>query len=357
MKKISFEKALAITGFIIIFALISFWCCVPYMANYFSGARGDPREMEVMANIHTIQVALERYAVDSGGIYPLILYGGDWTDSFVTSQTHDYEDSSGNIQKGVSEYPGDVDVLIEFGYLSQYPRNPFAPRRGVETMQLLCTPSKYNLPQLEKRVSIWADIPMPIHGGPDRSKQLVDRQVGGEFNDLMWDVSEGQRHSPFPIVVVPEPDPNAPDNYYHYVNPTNPSNIKQKKFRNNHLFYQLPGNFYYYAVFSEAGGYTAFEKENPSLPIRSEPVGFCLVGYGKINNPGKDTYNIFGDYPYRSLGTSNAPEPLRENDDVQSMYSVYAGSDGRSDGVIIFVGGGQAAAGIEQKLLNQFPDK
>src|SRR4030043_309784 len=59
----------------------------------FVKAREKAKEAEVKSNIHSIQVALERYAVDTGGVYPLILYGGDWTDSFTTSKTPDYDDS------------------------------------------------------------------------------------------------------------------------------------------------------------------------------------------------------------------------------------------------------------------------
>jgi type II secretory pathway pseudopilin PulG len=35
------------------------------------------REAEVKANIHQIQIALERYAVDSGGFYPQYLVGAE----------------------------------------------------------------------------------------------------------------------------------------------------------------------------------------------------------------------------------------------------------------------------------------
>ncbi|MEO7995368.1 MAG: prepilin-type N-terminal cleavage/methylation domain-containing protein, partial [bacterium] len=42
----------------------------------FIKARNKAREAEVKANIHSIQIALERYSVDSGGIYPTFLIGG-----------------------------------------------------------------------------------------------------------------------------------------------------------------------------------------------------------------------------------------------------------------------------------------
>lgn len=319
----------------------------------FVKAREKAKEAEVKSNIHSIQVALERYAVDTGGTYPLILYGGDWTDSFTTSKTPDYLDSNGNTLQGTSEFDGDVDVLLEFGYLSQYPRNPFQRVRDVEKYgRLICEPADYNLIPDPYRVNIWSNHPRPVHGAADRAQQMVDRQVGGEKGDLMWDISEGQRHIPFPIVVVPEPDPNAPDNYYHYTNPTSGGISNITNYRDDHLFFLMPGNFYYYATFASVGGYSSFLNIGQGIdynkPVISEVTGFNLAGYGTITNPAKDVYNIFGDYPNRSLFTINNPNVTLSG--LQDLDKIYVGPDGRSDGVIIVV-----QSGADQKTAESKP--
>jgi len=97
------------------------------------------REAEVKSNIHEIQIALERYAVDTGGIYPTFLVGAEKDSNIIFSSMS----LSGN---GVSQFPehgvtpfamsyhesGEPlmwitsDPLIHFGYLSEYPTNPFA---------------------------------------------------------------------------------------------------------------------------------------------------------------------------------------------------------------------------------------
>src|SRR5215210_1205753 len=42
------------------------------------------KEAEVKQNLHAIQLAVERYAVDSPtSEYPYVVYGGDWTDTFT----------------------------------------------------------------------------------------------------------------------------------------------------------------------------------------------------------------------------------------------------------------------------------
>jgi prepilin-type N-terminal cleavage/methylation domain-containing protein len=323
----------------------------------FVKAREKAKEAEVKSNIHSIQVALERYAVDTGGVYPLILYGGDWSDSFTTSKTPNYLDAGGNEIVGISEYDGDVDILLEFGYLSQYPRNPFQRVRDVQKYgRLIVEPADYNLYPHPYRVNIWSDHPNPTHGAADRASQLIDRQVGGEKGDLMWDLSEGQRHIPFPIVVVPEPDPDAPDNYYQYTNPTmGAGNIgAATNYRDDHLFFLQPGNFYYYATFSTIGGYSSFLDTNGDgepdydKPVIGEVTGFNLAGYGTISNPAKDVYNIFGDYPARSLFTINNPNVTLQG--LEDLDKIYVGPDGRSDGVIIVV-----QSGADQKTPESKP--
>ena len=311
----------------------------------FVKAREKAKEAEVKSNIHSIQIALERYATDSGGTYPLILYGGDNTDSFTTRTSPDYTAPTQGALEGHSEFDGDVDVLIEYGYLSQYPRNPFQRKRDIEKYGALFTqPEQYNLPTIGPpfvRVNIWSQHPSPTHGNVDRGKQLVERRVGGEKGNLMWDVSEGQRHSPFPIVVVPDPDPDAPTNYYQYVNPTTSNNFADvANYRDDHLFFLLPGNFYYYATFSGIGGYSPLANNDPRKPVLAEVTGFNLAGYGTTTNPAKDVYNIMGDYTERSLFTINNPNVNLSSATLEDKDLIYVGPDGRNDGVIIVVQSG-----------------
>lgn len=317
--------------------------------------REDENGNEVKANIHTIQIVLERYAVDSGGIYPLILYGGDRTDSFTTRTSPDYKDSTGKMQSGISEFNGDVDVLLEYGYLAKYPVNPFRINHDFEKYgRLITQPSQYNLPQSHYRVNIWANHTEPVNGHSDRAQQLVERQVGGKKANLMWDVSEGQRHAPFPIVVVPEPTTNSPGNYYNYVNPVSGFNLHSANPPETaHLFFLLPGNFYYYATFNTPGGYGAFIDGNLNQPYQIDVTGYNLAGYGSIKNPAKDVYNIMGDFSARSLFTLNNP-----NQDFTGLSpeevrdKIYVGADGRNDGVIIVVQGGPDRKSIPKNEID-----
>jgi Tfp pilus assembly protein PilE len=337
------QSGFTLIEFLVIITLLGIMVFAGCMRN--SDYRERAREAEVKANIHAIQIALERYAVDSGGIYPLILYGGDRTDSFATRSSPDYMNSfTEKMQSGVSEYNGDIDVLLEYGYLVAYPRNPFQRNRDVEKYgRLLSQSSQYNLPQLNYRVNIWANHSDPVHGHSDRAQQLVERQVGGQDGNRMWDVSEGQRHAPFPIMVIPYPTPDSPGNYYDYVNPRIGFNLHSAtQPKDDYLFFLLPGNFYYYATFNSPGGYSAFIDGDLTRPFQTEIIGYNLAGYGSIENLGKgvfDVYNIFGDYTDRSLGTVNNPNEYDGTICIEGDTQ-YVGPDGRSDGVIIVVQSG-----------------
>ncbi|MBN2081775.1 hypothetical protein JW859_06135, partial [bacterium] len=96
---------------------------------------GKAKEAEVKQNCHAIQLALEKYAVDHQGTYPLIAMGGDWTDSYTVWQ--EWVDSIPDLNPDMIEngarreawMPAEPDVgdlLIMEGYLPSYPTNPFA---------------------------------------------------------------------------------------------------------------------------------------------------------------------------------------------------------------------------------------
>jgi len=81
-------------------------------------SRDMAREAEVKSNLHTIQIALERYATDHGGQYPVYILGGD---------TRGWDPSTGC--RALTEPEADKtppeDPLIKDSYMSAYPTNPF----------------------------------------------------------------------------------------------------------------------------------------------------------------------------------------------------------------------------------------
>ncbi len=108
----------------------------------FIKARNKAREAEVKSNVHSIQIALERYAVDTGGVYPSFLVGAEADYNVI--RVHFFEpqwDTAAKIYNGATPFakakdaPASqqecfigMDPLIQFAYLAEYPVNPFAKR-------------------------------------------------------------------------------------------------------------------------------------------------------------------------------------------------------------------------------------
>jgi len=313
----------------------------------FLTARLKAREAEVKSNIHAIQIALERYGVDTGGCYPYMLYGGDITDTFV------HPNAPINPDTGVSYYyppddpsykpfPGDYDALIVYGYLAQYPENPFSNQLKTHG-DLRTHPADNGFGPLELTLSRNEMTRTNVWGYPiDRGTQYVSRMVGGQNDNLMWDISEGQRHPPWPIMVVPDPETH----WTGFINPLyGPAeSAKIGNYRDDHLFWLMPGNFYYYAIFEENAGYSSFKagldgNPDPSSPQIGPVIYYQLAGYGECENPGDDVYNLWGDTWEGSLRTQN-DEDWTWIEEKEEPRHDYSNPDGRRDGVIILINGG-----------------
>jgi len=79
------------------------------LPNYMR-AKMKAKEAEVKSNLHSIQISLERYSTDHSGAYPSYLIGGD---------QKIYEEGS------FSGVNNPKDSLINYAYISSYPKNPF----------------------------------------------------------------------------------------------------------------------------------------------------------------------------------------------------------------------------------------
>ena len=100
--------------------LVVFWLFSFSMLARFTKDKDKAKESEVRANIHQIQVAIERYEVDQKR-YPSFLLGGDaegW------NRWHQVKDEP-NPDPTVPSNNLVQDVLVQFGYIASYPKNPF----------------------------------------------------------------------------------------------------------------------------------------------------------------------------------------------------------------------------------------
>ena len=95
--------------------------------------KDNMREAEVKYNCHVIQLALERYAYDNGGLYPAYLFGGE-RDSWNPESSRACQ----VVLQDKVELPP-PDPLLDGGYLSSYPDNAFVDPGEGRTMAVFWT--------------------------------------------------------------------------------------------------------------------------------------------------------------------------------------------------------------------------
>lgn len=85
--------------------------------QYSASRQRNRMESEAKANLHEIQLSVERFSVDTDGCYPTYLIGGE---------------------PGASGVELASDPLLRKGYLTAYPRNPFEHQQygGMSVLQM-----------------------------------------------------------------------------------------------------------------------------------------------------------------------------------------------------------------------------
>ena len=304
------------------------------------------REAEVKQNCHSIQLAIERYATDSEGMYPYYLYGGDvyynvgtikhfrdWVET-GTGGRHPFDMFNVNFPLDPHTYPGMGlnmnnigdpgyefgDSLAYEGYMTKYPSNPFLTKKAVIIYG-------------EDSV-VWGSwIPWRACGGRD-GRAMFNLGWSGEGPSLMAYDIDGE--------------PNE--------------TIKM----------EFPGQFYYHPRYSDgacnADHFTAqfnsarFPAPNhvTSYPLNAsvrvnmvwshDVAGYDLLGYGDPSTDGMDIdYSIatsYKDHAKRTGYLNNIQEPNPYNppgreyrsapDGVPDFYIIHLSSsqDAKPQGVI-----------------------
>jgi len=241
------------------------------------------REAETKQNLHAIQLALERYSVDSpASDYPLYIMGGDWSDTCVVWQEWmDQQDmttalinNADRLALWTAAPPWMGDTLVMESYMPAYPGNPFVKSKSTTLVPTL----KHTY---------------PIGGGG------MTRAVGGLGGDKMVEIF-GPVNGP----IGDEQDQPFGDMCVHHIynNPIYPDDnnkIPPNGWINPSGNRRLVGNFSYYPRQGEGGlGWMI-------INAMTDCIGYTLAGYGALRTPGQDVHNRNGDFKgrYRACAT------------------------------------------------------
>ena len=289
----------------------------------FIKARNKAREAEVKSNIHAIQIALERYAVDSGGVYPTFMVGAERDSNIikacidqmssvqmypVAGMTPFCKTADPTMAIGPNGERLTMDPLIQFGYISEYPTNPFARR----------------------------DTGMWNSGSINNTSMTGIYPYGGFHGDKMFDLGFGWGDTPQTDFVL-------------YTTELIEEN--QAKNSNGTVFsdpdMDAPGNFYYHPIFNDmipvyfhyAANYRAWVTEGAenfaNIGITSdEAAGYLLYGYGAAGD--RDSLvegglDYFNRMPPNSIPTVGAIPTFIPDGPLDSSVGVH-GSGGQARG-------------------------
>jgi len=242
-------------------------------------SRENARIAEVKTNIHEIQIACERYCVDSGGAVPLFLVGADRGGNILQS----YIDLSGN---GISRFP--VDGMTPFAYSenSESPENP--------KLQFTCDPllaSGY--------LAYYPTNPFADRGNRFGSLVLSDKNkagifpYGGPYGDLMFDLGFGWGDTPQTeyITVTGKPIDSPPEMH-------------------------APGNFYYHPVFHDMQSvYYHYAAQYAEVRGTANPEDFYDLGFAAHE---AEHYELYG---FASQRYNRRDQDTRSMDEFSAMPS------------------------------------
>ncbi len=304
----------------------------------FIKVREKAKEAEVKQNLHSVQLAIERYSTDNAnGNYPNYILGGDWTDSYTINEDYYYYSGLDQVdypawKTGGPQYctDGNGDYLIMEGYMPTYPKNPFVKQGNLVARRII-------------HDMLWYT---------NRVGTTLPRLVGGDDNGKMVEVFGPPPAWIFAMVgmggdmrvIPPYPDLQNADGLWQNrgLKDVTAAEYKQPGSR------LLVGNFSYFARLNTQ----CWVLWNGA----HEVAGYTLAGYGALKNLGQDVYDRNGEYYPRMrvatcalanyfglqglllCQTDNSPNTLNQS---------RGGPDTRPDGVIIVLD-----SGVDKKSMN-----
>jgi prepilin-type N-terminal cleavage/methylation domain-containing protein len=237
------------------------------LPNYIK-VKEKAKEAEVKANLHNVQLSVERFAVDTEGSYPNYLIGGE--PKFAARVTTGAAANAFTDIQLCDPLEHVSDPLLRKGYIDAYPRNPFV-RSGIAIHQV-----QENLPSSNQGMD-------PLRNAFPDAEDLGTRF--GSYCTSMGSVLADPRYTEWLFV-----DPNNPGSTEIEYTWANIEYEFWDMWIGNKPLPYLPGQFFYKGVGPIVA--VGMESAEDEAILPTEIDQYMLGGYGGIRTKGKD---ILGD--------------------------------------------------------------
>jgi prepilin-type N-terminal cleavage/methylation domain-containing protein len=337
------EQGFTLIELLVVITIIGILAAIA-LPNYIK-AKDKAKEAEVKANIHAIQVAIERYEVDQKR-YPSFLLGGDaegwhkWHLRFDDQNPDPTEPSNNLVQ----------DVLVQYGYMQSYPKNPFVDD-GLTIIKSTCAvgsgPNQSHQPgDGDPRFGFTGSI---MGNGLDDPAYYEHRTVGiPEVTTPLIETKRTLSQAAVTALGFLEPPYGV-----HYMMGGRKSLIDDPNSDEDLVLTvstYWPGNFMYRGLFDhplERKGWTWFDPG--TLPGGTRMNRYVLAGYGSTRTEGTDLIRLerrnwnSTDWCYYRL-----PPPWYRNaraSGIKCGYGLTSDPTGEGSGLPEVSGGGDAWTG------------